>query len=371
MSGCLRDFVALNFHHPWRAELLMNPRIALGLVLCAIFSTGVNATPPAEATIGTRQAAPTAQVRGILQAKDGDLWFATHGSGLYRFDGREFTAFTQSQGLPSDLVRTVQEDTQGNLWVTTNDGLCVFDGKSFKRVSVPVDEEGPLPRPTAEMLWFCGQGGVYYLDRGKLGYLPLPLDPADRDMVRDQPGVNPYAVYCVHAARDGTVWMGTESRGVCRYDGKGFTWFRDKDLGKPAVRAILMDSRGDVWFGNSGGGLYRLHDGKLSNFSVEKGVDNLSWLNGVFIRMPGKLADPQAIVEDKSGTIWIGAFDSGVWRLDGDTLTQVMTAGVPARVSSILQDRDGKMWFGTVEGVCAWDGKKFTSLSQGASSQPK
>ncbi|MBL8874743.1 MAG: hypothetical protein JNM86_02985 [Phycisphaerae bacterium] len=317
------------------------------------------------ARLGEDRPTLTAHVRWITQDKQGNMWFATDGEGLVRWDGNAFTHFTEKQGLPNDYVRTVQVDGAGKLWVTTRDGLCTFDGAVFTRIPVPA--ESSPPRLTPDLIWFESEGGALYFDGTEVGFLRLPIDEADKDWRSDVPSLNPYRLYSVHKARDGTVWFGTETRGVCRWDGKSFTWLREVDLDKSAVRSILQDSRGNTWMGNSGVGLFRYDGKELRNFGIDHKIENLTWLRGRHVRMPGKIADPHAILQDKDGIIWIGAFDSGVWRYDGEAITNFTTKdGLPVdSVSAIYEDRAGKLWFGTHRGICTFDGKTF-ALVRGA-----
>ena len=67
-----------------------------------------------------------------LQDKAGNMWFGTTGEGVYRYDGKSFSNFTEKDGLSSNNVWSVLEDKTGNLWFgTRNVGLCRYDGKSF------------------------------------------------------------------------------------------------------------------------------------------------------------------------------------------------------------------------------------------------
>ncbi len=126
---------------------------------------------------------------------------------------------------------------------------------------------------------------------------------------------------------------------------------------RPAALATTLDGRPTTL----------RYDGKeLRNFGDDNNIGNRTWLQGSLIRIPGTIGDPHAIVEDSKGTLWIGAFDSGVWRHDGKAMTNFTTKdGLPTdSVSAIYEDRSGKLWFGTFKGVCTFDGKSFSVVGE-------
>ncbi len=75
-------------------------------------------------------------VHAMLQDGHGDLWFATTGEGVYRYDGKVFMQFTQKDGLKSNTVYSMLEDSSGNIWFGTKKGISRFDGKSISSVSI-------------------------------------------------------------------------------------------------------------------------------------------------------------------------------------------------------------------------------------------
>ena len=158
--------------------------------------------------------------------------------------------------------------------------------------------------------------------------------------------------------------MGTQAKGVCRYDGKSLTWFKEKGLSGPAVLGLFEDSKGNLWFGNNGAGLFR-YDGKtLTNITDELGLSNpdfrLTGNPGV-----GTLARVYSINEDNIGHIWIGTVDAGVWEYDGSkminyTIKDGLTSNA---VNTIYKDSKGELWFGTDEnGICKFNGTKFIEI---------
>ncbi|MBC8401642.1 MAG: hypothetical protein H8E14_09155 [Candidatus Marinimicrobia bacterium] len=79
------------------------------------------------------------RVHDIYENSKGDIWVATQ-SGLNLMqrhlnpDSTTFITYTQADGLPSNIVQSIEEDTRGNLWLGTGYGLSKFDPetKSFK-----------------------------------------------------------------------------------------------------------------------------------------------------------------------------------------------------------------------------------------------
>ena len=126
----------------------------------------------------------------------------------------------------------------------------------------------------------------------------------------------------------------------------------------------MQDKAGNLWFGTTGEGVYR-YDGKtFTQFTVKDGLSN----NKVW-----------SVLEDKDGNIWFGTTD-GICFYNGKKNIPVPITGnfLPTvsnnnyytdwstknTVCSMLQDKSGKVWFGTGDGVYCYDGKSFTHFLQ-------
>ncbi|GHE30225.1 hybrid sensor histidine kinase/response regulator transcription factor [Sphingobacterium griseoflavum] len=68
-------------------------------------------------------------VRFMLQADKHHLWLGTEGGGLLHFNiqSGQFKRYTEKDGLPSNSLLNALKDQQGNLWISTYNGLCKFD----------------------------------------------------------------------------------------------------------------------------------------------------------------------------------------------------------------------------------------------------
>jgi ligand-binding sensor domain-containing protein len=122
------------------------------------------------------------------------------------------------------------------------------------------------------------------------------------------------------------------------------------------VRCSFQDKEGNIWFGTRGNGLYK-YDGKsFHQFTVNDGLD----CNKIY-----------CILEDKEGKIWIGT-EEGLCLYNGQTFAQIkipLPKNLPPNnnayyqnhwVFSMIQAKNGKLWFATIDGVYIYDGKTFT-----------
>ncbi|RMA67706.1 two component regulator with propeller domain [Ulvibacter antarcticus] len=80
----------------------------------------------------------------IVEDKNGNFWFSTESitgqidytGGVWRFDGKSFTQFTTKDRLVHNAVFSIVEDNDGNLWFgTRNTGLSKYDGENFTTFS--------------------------------------------------------------------------------------------------------------------------------------------------------------------------------------------------------------------------------------------
>lgn len=164
----------------------------------------------------------------IMQDSKDNIWFGRDSYGACKYDGTTFTHYTMKDGLCSNNVSRIEEDKQGNIWF----GCLSSD---FPTVS--------------------HDGGVCRLDSGgsKIMQFTETLGLAQNDI---------YGIYCDNS---GNVWISAGGIGVYRYDAGAFTLFTETDrkdlIPKYYVQSFLEDSKGNLWFGFSGG-LFRF-DGKM------------------------------------------------------------------------------------------------------------
>jgi len=311
-------------------------------------------------------------VQCSLQDKEGNLWFGTTENGLYKYDGKSFSRFLVADGLNSNNIFCMLEDKDGKIWIGTVAGLCLYDGKTFAKIQIPLPKNFTpnkneyyrnshwvysIMQAKSGKLWFATIDGVYIYDgkslpTGQAGFIPFIIDEASGGFLSSNNNAER-----ILEDNAGNIWFGGRgTEGVYRYDGKSVTNFKLKELfqdgpkPKPHNWAFpqLQDKNGNIWFSNWGGA-YR-YDGKsFTTFTKEDG------LHGIVAR----------IIEDKKGNLWFGG--DGLSRYDGKSFTRFTTKdGLPnLGVWSILEDTSGNIWVGTREtGLYLFDGKKFITYSE-------
>ncbi|WP_396188067.1 two-component regulator propeller domain-containing protein [Flavobacterium sp.] len=307
-------------------------------------------------------------IRSVFQDRNGNYWIGTNGADVYRYDGKTITLFTTKDGLADNQVISIQEDGDGNLWFESSSfAISKFDGKKCSILSDTIHVTNGTNiewQSKKSDLWFYGGSGVFNYCANSIDYLPFIPRSSIKQII--QPfSLSRYSVYCILKDSNGNVWFGTQAEGICKFDGNSLTWFKEKGLAGPAVLGIFEDSKHNLWFGNNGGGLFQ-YDGKnLRNLTEEKGLSNPDF------RTTGtsnstSLARVYCINEDRSGNIWIGTVDAGVWKYDGINLTNYgMKDGLTSdAVNTIYKDKSGELWFGTdSNGIYKFNGTTFTECN--------
>ena len=104
----------------------------------------------------------TGKIWDLAADRSGNVWVATE-AGLSRFDGQQWTTFTEADGLADDLICSVAVDGQGRVWTGSLHGLSRFDGQHWTRYQFEKRGYRHAVAPNGEV-WCTGSGG-YLLAR--------------------------------------------------------------------------------------------------------------------------------------------------------------------------------------------------------------
>ena len=337
---------------------------------------------------------------GIIQDIDGNIWFATLGGGLTRYNKNTetFSYFTPKPGVEGAISTALAiglcVDKQGNLWCGSYDGgvnmlprwsknirlhrqkqemqksigygvvndLCqdpdgslwvVSSGGGISKISSSFDEathmsfSGQKPftfnwyqaveRDSKNNLWFCGEV-VFFMDwRTKIA-----------EYVPGYPGQNPGKIWpratmmCMSEDSLGAMWFGSTYEGLIRYDKNKVTAYQhDPDdstsISGNSVYSLMCDSDGNVWAG-TGAGLSCLpkNGNSFINYEFCSSFDKSKKIPGVYTTF-----------EDSRGRLWIGT-PVGLYALDmakNCFVDRTVDLGIkPQPIKAILEDKNGDLW---------------------------
>ncbi len=291
----------------------------------------------------------------------------TSGNAAEKFFGkRSFTNYTVQNGLPSNTVYSIIQDSLGFIWLGTQQGICRFDGLEFKTYQTDPENKNSLGFNNAGNLFYDSHGKIWI---GTWGEGADCFDPAtetfthyknDPENSRSLAGER---IQTIFEDRFGTLWFCSESRGVSRLDEKDrergyFTnyIFDDADsnsIASPRVRDVAEDKEGNLWFA-SDNGFFRLkkenrEKGLFDRFNLPRTNENFysNVVYTIFVSSEGKLylgTDFGIFIIDKPeklGTRLKKSDYRHVNFIKNDNLLGYNTIFV------IREDYRGRIWLGT------------------------
>ena len=248
---------------------------------------------------------------------------------------------------PGSIVRTITQDKKGNIWIASWEGVFKYDGKSFTNITRQVSSARffSVLEDSKGNFWFTSVGsGVYYYD-GKSFRNFTTKDGLANDRVT-----------FVYEDKQGTIWFGTEG-GASRYDGKTFQNFKMREAPlAPEADSVYVGPK-PVHFATDsvyvGSKPIHIATDSVHISSYQHTIAKDNWIHN----------DVNAIIEDKTGKLWFGTRGFATV-YDGKSFTVITNKdGKPfTNVRSIIKDKKGNMWLGGADGLWRYDGKTFTNF---------
>lgn len=131
---------------------------------------------------------------------------------------------------------------------------------------------------------------------------------------------------------------------------------QDKNIGNAVASRFIQDKSGNLWLGTTDNGIYMYNGKSFNQFTINDGLD----CNKIY-----------CILEDNKGKIWVGT-ETGLCLYNGKSFSKIQIP-LPKNLTpnnnpyyqnhwiyNMLQAKNGKLWFVTIDGVYFYDGKAFT-----------
>lgn len=282
-------------------------------------------------------------IEDLMMDRRGNLWMATDGDGILKYDGTYLTQYRESEGLNDARTTAILEDKKGNIWILNYWGiLSRFDGLSFTDYDLTEEAKGEgmllgrtdMIEDSEGNIWFAGFGAYKFNPETEI----IEEYSTEQGLIYFDE-VSTELVYGFFEDHENTVWMRTY-RGFIKYNyvrgekfGKLTRYENVAGLNINEIRSIYQDKKGDVWFSGRGG-VTRFDGEDFFHYSVEQGFDSESFI---------------LVREDDNGNIWFGSSGAGLYKYNGKILEQFSKSeGLSDnKVKDALFDGNGNLWVAT------------------------
>jgi signal transduction histidine kinase/ligand-binding sensor domain-containing protein/HPt (histidine-containing phosphotransfer) domain-containing protein/ActR/RegA family two-component response regulator len=341
--------------------------------LCLVWASAgyaaADAPPLVLEHLTTSDGLPQGTVFSTLRDSQGFVWLGTE-DGLVRYDGHELVRYAYSHsaggGLPGNFINQIVEDARHDLWIAikdaglarwnrATDSFTVYRHDSANAASLASDAVHNVLVDVRGRIWVgTSDAGIDVLDPATGHIEHLRHDPANANsLINDQ-------IYTLMVDRSGTLWVGTDA-GLDQWqpDQGAFIHFRHTaqdphSLSGNQIYQVLEDRSGALWVGTNDAGLDQMDRGGHVFKSFRH--DPLQ---------PASLSndDVRAVLEDRAGHLWVGTED-GLDLLNREigTFTHYRHDDSDdgslrdSFIRSLYEDADGLVWIGTKEGgVSRWN----------------
>lgn len=273
-------------------------------------------------------------VLSFAKRHDGGIWVGTYLNGLMLWNAHELLPqLDHKNGLPSDEVRSILEDTQGNLWIGTTNGLVKQDTTGQQQVltrhnGLPDNYIMALAEDDRGQIWVGTGVGVAKLTKN--GFESVPIhNLADAEYA--------FGFW----VEKGYVWIATD-RGLIRYNQQ------NEQLGLVGRRSglpidklfqVIYDGTNGLWL-TSNRGIWRVDyhaahavaEGRQKDISFE----HFSESDGLASAQANGGSNPAAVAME-NGKLWF-ATAKGVAMIDSSSISQKNTTRLPIAIESITAD---------------------------------
>lgn len=280
------------------------------------------------------------KILSIAQDKTGAMWLGTLGVGVSKIEKGKYSSYNvRNSNLKNDNFWTILKDKNERMWFGTSEGLVHWNGKSFTTFTqedgLPDDKVQSLFQEVSSVMWVGTRNGIAYYQKEKF----YTLEGFEYQNVRS-----------IASTDDGYYWFGT-SNGLVRYD--GFESFLVKDsLLQNNVIYSVKNYGNKLWIATQRGLIY-FNGSSYSriNFSPENYLSSINFL-----------------LIDSDNFLWIGtnrgvftmnltAYNQGRKEINSYTTNDGLIA-METNLNAIFQDNEGKIWFGTSEGINVFSREK-------------
>lgn len=329
----------------------------------------------------------------------GNIWIGTSGGGVSIFQNSPFIEYNSSSGLNGDYVFSVLNDSKDNLWLGT-------EGTGVMRINdtskLLFDEDYGFYSEKVKAIFEDSQGDIWFGTEGKGIGVYNPAD--EKDTVYsyfNSAGLKgSWVKSFTEDEKRKRVYVGTSDNGIF-YANKNRTPFQltfsavtlNNGAELKSVASILFH-QDKLWFVSDDGSYGYIKDDKLIGFqennksfrnivirdsvvwvgSKDDGILTFTLRNDSIVNKKWLTANSEIGIQSNNiyqliyhnDQLWVGT-EKGLDRLDLDSTNSIFAhehfgyeegfEGVETNINGGNVDRNGNLWFGTVDGLFVYKGR--------------
>lgn len=221
------------------------------------------------------------------------------------FSQLQIQHYTIENGVSSNGISSLLQDSKGFIWIGTDNGLNRFDGIHFKSYSIllrnyQIKNINALCEITDKEIWIGTETGIFIYNTEKDRFSPF---------IRSANNGAQITKWVNHIIKDkeNNIWIATQKEGVFFYNRTADKLEHyDVTQSNRSIIRLLSDYQNNIW---------------------ATGLNNLYKLNKVtnefeiFQIIGEKQIYSMALWEDAEHNLWIGTWTKGLWKLNSNTRT--------------------------------------------------
>ena len=282
----------------------------------------------------------------MVEDNMGYICFGSDGDGICRFEGERFRYYNTMTGLPGNTIMSLYQDNEGSYWFGTyGKGVCrIAENKKeifTKKEGLCSDIIYSIIGDSTGAIWFGSKnGGITKFFEGKFkSYTEKDGLPSDE-------------ATSITIDHNGLLWIGTRHHGACLFTGKSFIKFGSSDgLASINITGIFVDKKNNIWLGSQEGIINKIE--QVKNIKGLKDDDIKSCFKISSYTTEKLNSSIYTFAEDRLGRIWMGSQENGVFSYDGQTFKNYNTQdGLTSDfIYSLIIDNSDNIWLGTSKGL--------------------